>query len=70
MMDERILEEFEGPVLLVAGDSDRFVDVEVLAAWAARYDGVSCEVLEGADHFLMMHLGDMRRVVDAWLAAT
>ena len=70
MIDAGLVEAFEGPILMVTGDSDRFVDVDVLAQWAAENDGVKLEVLEGADHFFMMHLGELRRIVDVWLAAS
>jgi len=68
IVDAALLESFEGPVLLVAGDRDDFVDPSVLAEWAARHDRVQLEVIEGADHFFMTHLGALRRIVDEWLA--
>jgi len=67
MIEGGMLDEFAGPVLMVAGDSDRFVDVDTLAGWASKRADVTLEVLEGADHFFMMHLGALRRIVDGWL---
>lgn len=70
MIDAELLESFCGPVLMVAGDDDRFVDVDVLAHWASRHERVTLEVVPGADHFFMLHLGALRRVVDGWLASS
>jgi hypothetical protein len=69
IVDPGLLERFEGPVLMVAGDQDGFVEIDTLAQWAAGHDRVTLEVIEGADHFFMMHLGALRRAVDEWLAA-
>jgi alpha/beta superfamily hydrolase len=68
LIDASLVQGFDGPILLVSGDSDRFVDVDVLAQWEAARDDVTLEVLEGADHFFMMHLAELRRVIDGWLA--
>ncbi len=70
LIDAALLESFDGPILMVAGDADRFVEVDVLAQWAAERDGARLEVLEGADHFFMMHLGELRRVLDGWLESS
>ena len=67
MLDPSFLEAFEGPVLMVAGDADEYVEIDVLGEWAAECDGVRLEVLAGADHFFMTHLGELRRVIDGWL---
>ena len=67
LIDATLLDAFAGPILMVAGDDDRFVEIDVLAQWAAERDDVTLEVLEGADHFFVMHLRELRRAVDAWL---
>lgn len=67
MIDEALLDEFERPMLMIAGDSDRFVDLDTLKGWAASRPHIELEVLEGADHFFMTQLRDVRRLVDAWL---
>ena len=54
---------------MVAGDRDDFVEIDVLEGWAAEHDDVTLEVLDGADHFFMTHLRELRRAVDAWFAA-
>ncbi len=67
LIDASLVAGFDGEILMVTGDSDRFVDVDVLAQWAAERDGITLEILEGADHFFMMHLTELRRAVDAFL---
>jgi alpha/beta superfamily hydrolase len=69
LIDAPLVEGFDGPILMVSGDSDRFVEIDVLAQWAGARDDVTLEVIEGADHFFMMHLAELRRVVDGWLAS-
>lgn len=69
LVDAGLIGDFGRPILMVAGDADRFVEVDVLQKWTDEHDHVTLEVLEGADHFFMMHLGQLRRVVDTWLAS-
>ena len=70
LMESALLEDFDGAVLMVAGDSDGFVEIEVLDEWAAGRERVTLEVIDGADHFFMLHLGELRRIVDGWLASS
>jgi alpha/beta superfamily hydrolase len=70
MIDAALFEHFSGPVLVVAGDSDRFVDIDVLSQSVSRHERLKLEVVAGADHFFMTHLGALRRIVDGWLSTS
>ena len=67
LMPAGAFDGFDGPVLIVAGDRDDFVEIDELRAMAADRSRVELVVIEGADHFFMLHLAGLRLAVDGWL---
>lgn len=69
LFDAALLRGYQRPVCIVVGDSDRFVDADALAALAADIESAHFVLLRDCDHFFMHGLADLRRALDAWLAA-
>jgi uncharacterized protein len=58
------------PWLIVQGDRDELVDVDVTIAWVNDLDpGPELEILEGAEHFFHGRLLELRKAVEAFVAA-
>lgn len=58
------------PWLIVQGDRDEIVDVDATIAWVNDLDpGPELEVLEGAEHFFHGRLVELRKAVQAFVAA-
>ena len=69
MLDLDALARFAGPVLVVAGQDDEWVDARALAERAVLLEDVRVEVIPRCDHFFMSGLGELSKFVADWLGA-
>ena len=67
MMNPETLLTFEGPLLVVAGQTDSWVDFRALGEATLEAPDVQVEVLPDCDHFFMTQLGPLSRCIEAWL---
>ena len=47
--------KYSGPCLVIAGELDRIVDVDIVREYAESIPGSELKILEGASHFLGIH---------------
>lgn len=61
-----VLEEFEPPLLIVAGSADEYCPREALADLARRLPRAEVTVLDGANHFFLGKLFPLGEAVAGW----
>ena len=66
LLDESALDDFSGPLLVVAGEADAIASAALLANLVGRARG-TCEVIPEADHFFALGLREVGRIISAWL---
>ena len=67
MLDQDLLLSFDGPLLIVAGQNDSWVDFRTLGEATLEAPEVQVEVLPDCDHFFMTQLGPLSRCIETWL---
>lgn len=70
LMPESALSDFRGPVFVVVGDRDEWVDLDRLSEQMAGAPAAHLEVIEDCDHFFMSALGRVGRALAEWWERT
>ena len=70
MLNTESLLDFEGPLLIVAGHNDSWVDFRALGEVTLDAPEIQIEILPQCDHFFMTHLGPLSRCIETWLTDT
>lgn len=66
---EDAIDRYEGPVLIVHGDADEAVPVQVAIDAAGRYRHCTLEIIPGDTHCYDHHLDQVVAAVKAWMKA-
>ncbi|MEE3328753.1 MAG: alpha/beta fold hydrolase, partial [Myxococcota bacterium] len=66
LLPERALAEFRGPIFVVVGDRDEWVDLDRLSSQLAEAPAAHLEVIEDCDHVFMSALGRLGRSLADW----
>lgn len=66
MLDEGLLLDFPGDILIVAGQHDKWVDTRAVSQLAVQAKNARVEVIPGCDHFFMSGLAELGRAISAW----
>lgn len=69
MLDGAALAKWGRPILVIAGDQDRFVPIDELKEKLESIKAAELVVLEGVDHFFMNGLANVGRETRRWLDA-
>jgi alpha/beta superfamily hydrolase len=69
MLDCAALAAWGRPILVIAGDQDKFVPIDELKTGLGTIEGAELVVLAGVDHFFMAGLVDVGRQTRGWLSA-
>ncbi len=66
MMDFSALQNFQGRIVLIAGEKDEWVNAEVLAEFVSDAPAAQLQVIAGCDHFFMRELDELGRALAEW----
>jgi alpha/beta superfamily hydrolase len=69
LLDLRELEEFGGPLLVVAGEQDSIAPADTLASLAAELDHATFAAIPEADHFFGVGLREIGKAVSGFLGS-